>query len=62
LTVEARIHSLREALGARTSGLAASEKINSAVRQAKAAAGVPRNSDVGRRLLDALTRDPTATL
>jgi hypothetical protein len=62
LTVEARIHSLREALGARTSGLAASEKINGAVRQARAAAGVPRNSDAGRRLLDALARDPAATL
>jgi len=62
LAVEARIHSLREALGARTSGLAASEKINGAVRRAKAAAGVPRNSDAGRRLLDALARDPAATL
>ncbi len=45
LAVEARIHSLREALG-----------------RAKAAAGVPRNSDAGRRLLDALARDPAATL
>jgi hypothetical protein len=62
LTVEARIHSLREALNTRTSGLAASEKINGAVRQAKAAAGVPRNSDAGRRLLDALTHDPAAAL
>jgi hypothetical protein len=53
---------LREALNTRTSGLAASEKINGAVRQAKAAAGVPRNSDAGRRLLDALTHDPTAAL
>jgi hypothetical protein len=62
LTVEARIHSLREALSTRVSGLAAGEKINGTVRQAKAAAGVPRNSDAGRRLLDALAHDPAATL
>jgi len=62
LTIEARIISLREALGAQTNGLAAAEKINAALRQAKAAAGVPRNADVGRRLLDLLSHDPTATL
>ena len=61
-TVEARIQSLCEALSTRTSGLAASEKINGAVRQAKAAAGVPRNSDAGRKLLDALAGDPAAIL
>jgi hypothetical protein len=62
LTVEARIHSLREALGVRPGGLAASEKITRTVRQARAAAGVPRNSDAGWRLLDALALDPAATL
>ena len=62
LAVEARIHSLREALGVRPGGLAASEKITGTVRQAKAAAGVLRNSDAGRRLLDALALDPAATL
>ena len=62
LTIEARIISLREALGAQTNGLAAAEKINAALRQAKAAAGVSRNADVGRRLLDLLSHDPTATL
>ena len=62
LMVEARIHSLREALSARASGLAASEKINGAIRQARATAGVPRNSDAGRKLLDALAGDPAAIL
>jgi hypothetical protein len=62
LTVEAKILSLREALTAQTNGLAAAEKINAALRQAKAAAGVPRNADVGLRLLDLLTHDPTAVL
>jgi hypothetical protein len=62
LTVEAKIISLREALGAQTNGLAAAEKINAALRQAKAAAGVPRNADVGRRLLDLLAHDSTAAL
>jgi hypothetical protein len=62
LTVEAKILSLREALSAQTNGLAAAEKISAALRQAKAAAGVPRNADVGRRLLDLLAHDSTATL
>src|SRR5207244_3976969 len=46
LTVEAKILSLREALSAQTNGLAAAEKINAALRHAKAAAGVPRNADI----------------
>jgi hypothetical protein len=62
LTVEAKILSLREALGSQTTGLAASERIAGAMRQAKAAAGVPRNSQAGRRLLDRLAHDPAATL
>jgi len=62
LTVEAKILSLREALSAQTNGLAAAEKINAALRQAKAAAGVPRNADVGRRLLDLLAHDAAAAL
>ena len=62
LTVEAKILSLREALSAQTNGLAAAEKINAALRQAKAAAGVPRNADVGRRLLDLLVHDSAAAL
>jgi hypothetical protein len=62
LRVEAKIHSVREALGAHTTGLPASEKINTALRHAKAAAGVPRNADAGRRLLDLLAYDPAATL
>ena len=62
LTIEARIISLREALGAQTNGLAAAEKINAALKQAKAAAGVPRNADVGRRLLDLLSHDSTTAL
>jgi hypothetical protein len=62
LTIEAKILSLREALSAQTNGLAAAEKINAAFRQAKAAAGVPRNADVGRRLLDLLSHDSTAAL
>jgi hypothetical protein len=62
LRVEAKIHSVREALCAHTDGLPASEKINAALRQAKAAAGVPRNADAGRRLLDLLAYDPAATL
>ncbi len=62
LTIEAKILSLREALSAQTNGLAAAEKINAALRQAKAAAGVPRNADVGRRLLDLLANNSTADL
>ena len=62
LTIEVRIRSLGEALSTRTNGLAASEKITGAIRQAKAAAGVPRNSDAGRRLLEALTCDPASAL
>jgi len=62
LTVEAKILSLREALSAQTNGLAAAEKVTAALRQAKAAAGVPRNADVGRRLLDLLSHDSTAAL
>jgi hypothetical protein len=62
LTVEAKIHSVREALSAQTNGLAAGEKINAALRQAKGAPGVPRNPDAGRRLLDLLAHDPAATL
>ena len=62
LTVEAKVLSLREALSAQTNGLAAAEKISAALRQAKAAAGVPRNADVGRRLLDLLSHDSTAAL
>jgi len=62
LRVEAKIHSVREALSAHTDGLPASEKINAALRQAKAAAGVPRNADAGRRLLELLADDPAATL
>jgi hypothetical protein len=62
LTVEAKILSVREALSAQTNGLAAAEKINAALRQAKAAAGVPRNADVGQRLLDLLSHDSTAAL
>jgi hypothetical protein len=62
LAVEAKILSLREALSVRTNGLAAAEKINAALRQAKAAAGVPRNADVGRRLLDLLAHDSAAAL
>jgi hypothetical protein len=62
LTVEAKILSLREALSTQTNGLAAAEKINAALRQAKAAAGVPRNADVGRRLLDLLVHDSAAAL
>ena len=62
LAVEAKILSLREALSVQTNGLAAAEKINAALRQAKAAAGVPRDADVGRRLLDLLAHDSTAAL
>ena len=62
LAVEAKILSLREALSAQTNGLAAAEKISAALRQAKAAAGVPRSADVGRRLLELLTHDSTAAL
>jgi hypothetical protein len=62
LAVEAKIRSLREALSTHPNGLAASEKINAAVRNAKAAAGVPWNHDAGRRLLDLLAHDPAATL
>ena len=62
LTVEAKILSLREALSAQTNGLAAAEKINAALRHAKAAAGVPRNADIGRKLLDRLSHDSTAAL
>ena len=62
LAVEAKILSLREALSAQTNGLAAAEKISAALRQAKAAAGVPRNADVGRRLLELLSHDSTAAL
>jgi hypothetical protein len=62
LAVEAKILSLREALSVQNNGLAAAEKINTAIRQAKAAAGVPRNGDVGRRLLDLLAHDSTAAL
>jgi hypothetical protein len=62
LTAEAKILSLREALSAQTNGLAAAEKINAALRHAKAAAGVPRNADIGRRLLDRLSHDSTAAL
>ena len=62
LTVEAKILSVRAALGAQAAGLGAGEKISTVLRQAKAAAGVPRNSDVGRRLLDLLAHDPAATL
>jgi hypothetical protein len=62
LTIEAKILSLREALCAQVNGLAAAEKINAALRQAKAAAGVPRNADVGRKLLDLLSHDSAAAL
>jgi hypothetical protein len=62
LAVEAKILSLREALSAQTNGLAAAEKISAALRQAKAAAGVPRSADVGRRLLELLSHDSTAAL
>src|SRR4029077_3338025 len=62
LTVAAKVLSLREALSAQTNGLAAAEKITAALRQAKAASGVPRNADVGRRLLDLLSHDSTAAL
>jgi hypothetical protein len=62
LRVEAKIHSVREALSAHTDGLPACEKINAALRQAKAVVGVPRNADAGRRLLDLLAYDPAATL
>jgi hypothetical protein len=62
LTVEAKILSVRAALGAQAAGLGAGEKISTVLRQAKAAAGVPRNSDVGWRLLDLLAHDPAATL
>jgi hypothetical protein len=63
LTVEAKILSLREALSAQANGgLAAAEKINAALRQAKAAAGVPRNADIGRKLLDLLSHDAAAAL
>ena len=62
LTVEAKVLSLREALSAQANGLAAGEKISAALGQAKAGAGVPRNSDAGRRLLDLLAHDSAATL
>jgi hypothetical protein len=62
LTIEAKILSLREALSAQANGLAAAEKMNAALKQAKAAAGVPRNADVGRKLLDQLLHDSTAAL
>ena len=62
LTIEAEICSVREALSMQANGLAACEKINAALRQAKAAAGVPRSSDAGPRLLDLLACDPGATL
>jgi hypothetical protein len=64
LTIEARLLNLRDELRAHpdNGGGVAADTIEACIRSAKAAAGVPRNSEAGRRLLDALARDPTAAL
>jgi hypothetical protein len=67
LTIEAKLHSLRGALLARTgdggshAGLAA-EKTTAVIQGAKRAAGVKHDLESGPRLLEALAGDPTARL
>jgi hypothetical protein len=65
LTVEATIRSVLEALNERAGrgdpGIGpAPERILSIIRQAREQAGVTRDSESGRRLLDALATDPGA--
>jgi hypothetical protein len=57
LALEARLLSLREELRAHPDNGrgAAADKIDALIRTAKASAGVPRNSEAGRRLLEALS-------
>jgi len=64
LSLEARLHGLVAALGANpTNGCGgAAEKIDGLIRAAKSAAGVPRDTDAGRKLLDALAHNPSAEL
>jgi hypothetical protein len=64
LALEARLLSLRDELRAHpdNGNGASADAIDVLIRAAKAAAGVPRNSEAGRRLLDALARDPSAVL
>jgi hypothetical protein len=67
LAVEATIRSVLEALRERAArgdpGMgAAAERITSSLRKAREEAGVPRDNENGRRLLDALATDPTARL
>jgi hypothetical protein len=67
LAVEAQIRSVLEALSQRADrgepGIAsATERLVSIIRQARERAGVPRDTQSGPRLLDALAGDPEATL
>jgi hypothetical protein len=57
LSVEARIRSVLEAL---TGTGPAAERIATIIRKAREEAGVPRDDESGRRLLDALCNDPGA--
>jgi hypothetical protein len=67
LAVEATIRSVLEALSERAArgdpGIGpAPERISSIIRQARGQAGGRRDSESGRRLLDALCNDPGAKL
>ena len=66
LTVEGQIRSVLDAISERASrgegtGTAA-ERIAAIIRKAREDAGVPRDTESGRRLLDALCNDPGAKL
>ena len=66
LTVEAEIRSVLAAISERTSrgeGMGTTaERIAAIIRKARGEAGVPRDDESGRRLLDSLCNDPGAKL
>jgi len=64
LAFEARLHGLVDVLRAQLANGygAAAEKITHMIKAAKSAAGVPRDTDAGQRLLDQLARDWRANL